>query len=44
MYAFYISNRNTGEKDVIFGYRWWEAFEKYGKDPDEWDIDVTDYE
>jgi hypothetical protein len=44
MYSFEIENINNGDRKIIFGNNWKNAFKREGLDPDDWDILFSDYE
>ena len=44
MYSYWIINKKTAEKTVIFGHSRAQAFKKYSLNEAEWDIDFVDYE
>ena len=44
MWSFEIRNKATGERDIIFGYRWSDAVRRSGINEDEWDLIRQDYE
>jgi hypothetical protein len=46
MWSFYIRYKNTGERDIIFGYNWRDACRRSSLDPEATNIEclMQDYE
>jgi hypothetical protein len=43
MYEFGIVNNKTQQRAIMWGYNWKDAFRRSNKNPEDWEIEYTEY-